>query len=325
MIGNRIVGAFALGAVAFAGGISDATQPQSDAPPAWAYVLNPGGRPKAAPDDGKLLHVPGSAAAFTATQVSDRFDPADWRPRSHPSAPAIVAHGRKPDVWACGYCHYPNGQGRPENASLAGQPLDYLVEQVTEMREGRRKSSGRGIPPATMLGIAQHVTLEELRVAAAYFSRLPYRPWIRVVESARVPKTRVAGVGMLGPIEGGDMEPLGNRIIEVPENLPRTELRDSASGFVAYVPLGSIERGKALVASGAGAAPCASCHGAGLKGMGSTPALAGRSPSYLVRQLYDIAYGARRGPAVATMQAEVAHVSPSDRIAIAAYMASLKP
>jgi Tfp pilus assembly pilus retraction ATPase PilT len=37
-------------------------------------------------------------------------------------------------------------------------------------------------------------------------------------------------------------ETLGQRIIEMPEDLQRTELRDDASGFVAYVPVDSVVR-----------------------------------------------------------------------------------
>jgi hypothetical protein len=36
------------------------------------------------------------------------------------------------------------------------------------------------------------------------------------------------------------MKPMGQRIIETPENLERTELRDDRSGFIAYVPAGSV-------------------------------------------------------------------------------------
>jgi cytochrome c553 len=59
--------------------------------------------------------------------------------------------------------------------------------------------------------------------------------------------------------------------------------------------------------------------------MGDVPPLAGRSPSYLTRQLYDIQHGTRRGLAVARMLPEVVHITPADRIAIVAYLASLKP
>jgi hypothetical protein len=62
------------------------------------------------------------------------------------------------------------------------------------------------------------------------------------------------------------------RIIEVPEDFERTELRDPSSGFVAYVPASSIKKGEALAKTGGNGKtiPCAACHGEGLKGMGDT-------------------------------------------------------
>ena len=91
------------------------------------------------------------------------------------------------------------------------------------------------------------------------------------------------------------------------------------------MPKGSIARGEKLVAAGGGAMPCRACHGQDLRGIGNIPPLAGRSPSYLARQLYDMQYGTRRGPAVAPMLAEVAHMTPADGIAIVAYLGSMKP
>ena len=123
------------------------------------------------------------------------------------------------------------------------------------------------------------------------------------------------------------MEPIGQRIIETPENLERTELRDDTSGFIAYVPVGSIKKGRTLVTTGGAGktVPCATCHGANLKGSGDVPSLAGRSPSYIVRQLYDMQSGARAGAATQAMMAPVANLTLDDMISIAAYTASLKP
>src|SRR6516165_10169488 len=75
-----------------------------DAPPAWAYAANPPDF-KVEPDDGTPRHVPDSTAAFTVTQARDLFFALDWHPSDHPPLPDIVAHGRKPDVMACGVCH----------------------------------------------------------------------------------------------------------------------------------------------------------------------------------------------------------------------------
>src|SRR5947209_18012003 len=69
--------------------------------PAWAYPLDPNF--KLAPDDGKLRHVRDSAAAFSVAQTRDRFFAPDWHPDDHPAMPDIVAQGRKPAVFACGF------------------------------------------------------------------------------------------------------------------------------------------------------------------------------------------------------------------------------
>ena len=297
----------------------------ADSLPVWAYPVNPPGITPA-PDDGTLKHVPNSAAAYTLTQIRDLFSPPDWHPDNHPSMPDVVGRGNKPGQFACGYCHLPNGLGRPENSSLAGLPAAYIAQQVADFKSGVRKSSEpASLPINFMVAVARLVSEEDTKIAAEYFASLKPAPWIRVVETGTVPKTKVGGWMLIADDSGG-MEPIGQRIIEMPENLERTELRDSASGFIAYVPVGSLRKGQALITNGAGkTTPCAICHGADLKGLGPVPALAGRSPSYIVRQLYDIQHGARNGPWGALMNSVVAGLSEEDMVAIAAYTASLAP
>jgi|SRR5579859_2807902 len=296
-----------------------------DSLPAWAYPVNPPGL-KPAPDDGALKRVPNSDAAFTMTQIRDLYSPPDWHPDSHPPMPAVVGRGNKPGQFACGFCHLPNGLGRPENSSLAGLPAAYIAQQVADFKSGARKSSEpASLPINFMVAVAKLVSEEEAMIAAEYFAALKPAPWIRVVEAETVPRTKVGG-WMLIADEAGGFEPIGQRIIEMPENLERTELRDSASGFVAYVPVGSIRKGRELTANGGGkTAPCAICHGADLKGLGPVPALAGRSPSYIVRQLYDMRHGVRNGQWAALMKSVVAKLSEEDMVAIAAYTASIAP
>jgi cytochrome c553 len=305
-----------------AGALADSADP----PPPWAYPVNPPGA-QPAPDDGKLRHVPDSSAAFTLTQIRDLFNVPDWHPEDHPPMPGPVQHGPRPGVFACGFCHLPNGLGRPENSSLAGLPAAYIAQQVADFKSGVRKTSEpASVPIALMIGVAKGATEDEVKTAAEYFAALEPRPWIRVVETDTVPKTKVAG-WMLVASQPAATEPIGQRIIEMPENLERTELRDSASGFVAYVPVGSIEKGEALVIAGAAGKtiPCAICHGPDLKGLGPVPALAGRSPSYIVRQLYDIQHGVRNGSWTELMRAVVGQLSEEDMVSIAAYTASRAP
>jgi cytochrome c553 len=48
-------------------------------------------------------------------------------------------------------------------------------------------------------------------------------------------------------------------------------------------------------------------------------------PSYLARQLWDIKSGSRRGDSVAPMRDVVRSMTPGEIVAIAAYLASLRP
>ena len=297
------------------------------APPPWAYpVLAPGVKPP--PDDGLEKTVPGSKTSFTRTQISGLFNAHDWFPEDHPPMPDVVAHGRGPEVRPCGMCHLPNGQGRPENAPLAGLSAAYIAQQIADFQSGRRRSAVPTTRPQTfMVETAKHASDEDVKVAAAYFSKLTYRPWIRVIEAETVPKTEVIFGTLWAPASGTESEPLGHRIVEIPENLERTELRDPRSGFVAYVPVGSLAQGEKLATTGGDGKtiPCATCHGPGLKGLGAVPPIAGRSTSYIVRQIYDIQSGARAGSASQVMRPVVAKLTTDDMISIAAYVASLAP
>ena len=313
-------------ALVFVAGIPAAT----DAPPAWAYGTPPTPPPPAqpAPDDGSLKHLSGSTAQFTLTQIRDAFGPADWYPGDHPPMPDVVAHGRKPDVRACSLCHYPNGKGRPENAPVAGYPTSYFIQQMMDFKNGLRKSSDpKKANTNLMIGFAKSMTDDEIRQAAEYFGSMKWTPWIKVMETKMVPKTRLAG-GMFLTLEGNEKEPLGDRIIETPDNAEATEmLRDCRSGFTAYVPPGSIKKGESLVTTGGGGktTQCGACHGADLRGIGPVPGIAGRSPSYLVRQMYDMQHGSRNGTWTQLMKPVVAKLTDDDMLAIAAYTASRMP
>jgi cytochrome c553 len=126
---------------------------------------------------------------------------------------------------------------------------------------------------------------------------------------------------------GAPMEPIGRRIVEIPVDLERSELRDPRSGFVAYVPPGSIAKGEALALATRGdlAPPCATCHGPDLKGVDPAPPIAGRSASYIVRQLFDIQSGLRSGELAELMKPVVAGLTIDDMIALAAFAASRAP
>ena len=298
----------------------------AEEPPAWAYPMNtPGFKPT--PDDGSIRRVPGSSAGYTLTQTRNRFGAVDWHPGDHPPMPEVVGRGRKPGVFACGWCHRADGPGGPENANLAGLPVAYFIQQMADYRSGARKTSvpKRG-PTTLMIALSQDISDKEIAAAAEYFASLKPKRIIRVVETDMVPKTVVAG-WFFSDAKSGWTEPIGQRIIEMPEDLDQFESRDARATFIAYAPLGSIKRGEALVATGGGGKtpPCATCHGKDLKGAGSIPPIAGRSPSYTVRQLYDYQSGARAGVGASQMKPFVEKLSVADMTAIAAYLSTLAP
>lgn len=300
--------------------------------PMWAFphsVPTPGptsARPPAPPDTTRR-HVPRSTASYTDAQLRDRFVVADWRPSTHPLMPPIVAHGRRPAVQACGYCHLADGIGRPENAMLAGLPEGYILEQIADMRSGARRSAWAPYAPArSMRGIADSITEAEVVEAARYFSHLRARQRSRVVEATSLPRTIASdGLHFVDPRAGS--EALGDRIVEVALSREAHELRDPFAKYVAYVPPGSVARGRVLATDGRtdGTKACASCHGARLQGIGLVPPLAGRAPSYLLRQLIAFRTGARSSPAAVPMRDEAATLDIHDMIAVAAYAATLKP
>ncbi|MDZ7779821.1 MAG: cytochrome C-binding protein [Gemmatimonadota bacterium] len=296
----------------------------------WAFVLNDPAPDDAEPaDPDEIVSVPGSELELRRGDINLDNGPPDWHPDGHPPMPEVVARGGdESDVLACAYCHLPNGQGKPENAGLAGQPYEYLVQQMKDYRNGlRRTGEPRMGPPSLMMSIGAAATDEEARVAAEYFSSIDFKPWIRVVETDSVPVTRFAG-WIHEVVEGEGREPIGNRVVEIPESLERTKLRDDASGFIAYVPEGAVARGETLVRTGGAdgrTVACTVCHGEDLRGLGPVPALAGRSPSYMVRQLYDLKAGNRAGTWSDLMDAAVADLTVRDVVDIVAYTASLEP
>ena len=326
-------------AITFAVAAAFVTAANDGPPPPWAYGFAapasatpalpapaPAAAPAAAPDVTPR-QLTGSSGSFTLAQIRDGFGPADWFPGDHPKMPEIVAHGKRPDVRACSLCHYPNGKGRPENAGVSGLPVAYFIQTMADFKaEARKSADTRKSNTNLMIVYAKNMTDEEVTAAAEYFGAMQWTPWIKVVEAHTVPKTRIAG-GMFLKLEGRDTEPIGDRIIEVADDAERTEtLRDPRSGFTAYVPTGSIKKGEALVTTGGGkTTKCSVCHGADLKGMGPVPGIAGRSPSYTVRQLFDTQRGTRKGVWADLMKPVVANLSDEDMRAIAAYTASRVP
>jgi cytochrome c553 len=325
--------------------------------PLWAYgfLTPPAPGDKAAPqapptrelrknedaeEQTRLRHVEGSTASYSRVDVRDGGHVIDWFPGDHPPMPPIIKNGPAAmgtTARGCGSCHLPTGKGRPENAPVSGLPVAYFIRQIEDFRSGARVSADPRKPNTVTMGIlARAMTDEELKIAAEYFGAMPWTPWTRVVETELVPRTRISG-NLFLPIEKERTEPIAGRIIEVPEDEEQAEnLRNPRSGFIAYVPVGSVKKGENLVMTGGLSVvdgkivpgktiACITCHGPDLKGLADVPGIAGRSPSYLVRQIYDLQQGKRKGPSAPLMQPVVANLNGDDLVAIAAYLTSLVP
>ena len=310
-----------------------AQQPAPPAPipaglPDWAYTPPVPGEPAASvlpTDDNAVIRLPGLQKTMTRGDLRGPVDIPDWHPEDHRGPmPAIVKTGRvKEGVRACGFCHLADGTGRAESASVNGLPVAYFIEQMENFKNGLRDSADpRKTNTNNMIGYAKNATAEEVRAAAEYFAAQPYPKKVKIIESRTAPKVRLLdGMHMAIVGEAAGIEPLGNEIVEVPDDQLQAAARDTHMGWTAYVPMGSLNKGKALAAQ----YRCTTCHGPSLEGLGPVPPLAGRSPSYTMRQLFDIKVGTRRGLWSELMKPVVEKMTVQDMLNLSVYTASLAP
>jgi cytochrome c553 len=292
--------------------------------PGWAFPRSAADEMAEFPeaDPATVYTAPGSQLAVTRKQINDRYNIPNWFPEMYPSLPKVVQYGNKDtEVRACGLCHLPTGTGHDESAYITGLPVNYFIRQMEDYKNGNRVGSG------SMIRMAKAMTDEETQAAAEYFASVNPQKWIRVVETDTVPRTYIRGGNKRLLHPDGGSEPIGNRIISVPEDEEIALNRDPRLGFVAMVPPGSIAKGKELATTGGGGKTiaCTACHGETLQGMGDVPPIAGRHPTYLVRQLWAMKHGDRKGPSNAIMMPAVQNLTEDDMLAIAAYAASLEP
>src|SRR5689334_19415898 len=179
--------------------------------PLWAYgferapLPDEKARPQAPPnrnlrpdqdenEQTRPRHLQGSSATYSLVDVRDGQNVIDWFPQDHPPMPNVILHGPAglgASTRGCGSCHLPNGKGRPENAGVAGLPASYIMKQLQDFRSGKRHSADPRKPNTnTMIELAKALSDDELKAVAGYFSSIKWTPWIRVVETDLVPKTR---------------------------------------------------------------------------------------------------------------------------------------
>jgi cytochrome c553 len=299
--------------------------------PEWLFPIHPPSLLKPPPvpvkrDDVELLSIPDSKEKFTAARINDVHDAPDWYPAEHGPMPDIVAKGKRPKTIACAFCHTPTGQGRPENSALAGLTENYIRQQLKDFRSGARKPAGPLAfgPTHTMAALSKTLTDAEIDESAKYYAaqKLARRVW--VVDSLRIPRAEPEAWLYK---EVGGTEDLGERLLEVTTEIERHERRDPKLQYTAYVPPGSPNRGKRLVTTGDGGktVACATCHGANLKGMGDVPPIAGRSPTYQLRQLLEFKRGDRATEGAKQMEPVVQKLELADMIDVVAYLGTLYP
>ena len=286
----------------------------------WAFPLIVGTLPPSNVEGPQTL--PGSTKTYTQAQIEDLANPPDWFPEEHQPAPQIVLKGHDP-AFACGACHLMSGMGHPESSTLAGLTADYIMRQMADFQSKVRKDPAL----ARMNNIAGALSQDEMLQAAKWFAAMKPTPWTKVVEASTVPKTFVGAGRMRFAQPGGGTEPIGNRIITLPQDPVRVTKRDPHSGFIAYVPPGSIKKGEALVKNGGGGKTiaCSICHGESLEGIGNVPKIAGLHPIYIARQLLMFQNGDRAGIDGQLMKKPVAKLSEEDIVAISAYVGAQAP
>ena len=290
----------------------------------WAYPMQPPDFKPLPPDSVHTAEGADPSMKLTMRQINNGFGPPDWFPKDHAPMPDIVAHGQKPHVLACMLCHLPNGNGHPESASVSGLSVKYIIDQMHAFKNGDREN----IRAPAMVEMAYAISEKDLKEAAQYFAAIPrnQQKWIRVVETSRAPANHVGGGGARFFDKGAETVPVPpDMIYEVAEN-EQVELRNQHAGFVDYVPVGSLAKGRIVAMGNRGQMrSCASCHGEDYRGHDDAPRLAGRGAYYLIRQLADMKAGYRKGPALGKMKDVVNKLSDADILNVAAYMASQKP
>lgn len=286
--------------------------------PEWAFNIPD----KVQPPEARVpstVRASGSSKEYEAAAIAGNANPPDWFPDEHPPAPRSV---KGPFPNACGSCHLMSGQGHPESADIAGMPAEYIVRQMNYFKSGARKEEARMGP------IARAVADEDVRQAAEYFAAIRPAPFVKVIETATPPRTYVsADARHRRIVPDGGTEPIGRRIIQIPEDPMRTTIRDPHAGFIAYVPPGSIKKGGALAKTGGAGKTiqCGICHGDTLTGLGEVPRIAGLQPVYIARQLITMQNGTSAGANAALMKKVVAKLSEDDIIALSAFLGSLPP
>ena len=268
--------------------VTVAVRAATTAPPDWAYAI----APPPPPVPPGTTPPPNPAATDTTLErfraapssiPRNRMQQADWFPEDHPAMPSIVANGRAgdPNAHACSLCHYPNGKGRPENASVC-RSAGLLLPAAARRLPAR---------PAEERGVAQgeHGAHGAHREVADAGRNEAGRRILRLDEVDAVDPRRRDQHGAEDDEPRRHLESrlrakarARNRLACASSRRPRTSeqtevLRNPRSGTSS--PMCRSDRSRRVKRSSRPAATArrsraANCHGADLMGMGPVPGIA---------------------------------------------------
>ena len=113
----------------------------------------------------------GQQDRVSAYYAAMRFAPRSIEAEGTPAAVALYHHGDPArGLASCASCHGPAGEGvGAANPPLAGQPADYLAEQLARWRQSARRND----PEGAMMRISRTLTHRESVALSAYAASLP--------------------------------------------------------------------------------------------------------------------------------------------------------
>ena len=296
--------------------------------PEWAYTPPPpaGSPPPPSRSAGRRqrrFSIAGTDKTMTRGALRGVKEIPDWYPGDRQRSDAAIVRDGKEGVRACGFCHLADGTGRPENAPVNSLHVAYFIQQMQDYKNGLRKSADpRKKNTNNMIAFAKEATDEEIKAAAEYFAA----PALPEAHQGH----RVAH-GPEGASPGRDAH--GDPQTKAAA-WSRSATRSSRCRTTTCAPR-RVTRTWARprtcrqgAQQGQGARREVSVHHLPRPEPGRArprAGLAGRSPSYMMRQLFDMKVGARRGPWFDLMKPIVDSMSVQDLLALSAYAGSVAP
>ena len=299
--------------------------------PEWLFPIDP----KSLEDESQAREARRRGAARDSRQQGEVHAGAHQRSVQRTRLAAERSHSHARDrgarPQACGHglrlLPHTDRPGTPGKFRAGRTARGVLQGATARLRSGKRKPTGPEayLPSQNMLKIARAMTDAEIDASAKYFAQQKLRAArVRDREPAHTAR-RARGVDLRGsPRHRRSRRPAARshqrtRATRTPRRSPgihRPMCRPAASTAA------SASSSRAMAAR---RQPCATCHLANLKGTDKIPPIAGRSPTYLLRQMLAFRNGRRTGEAAQQMKPVVEKLTLNEMIDVVAYLGSLVP